>query len=249
MKLLIDNNPVRIGELKARYSFIGGQLLTPLTRNSDAGGAYGIDNGAYSRFDAKSWRALVRRQLSSRERCQFLAMPDVVGNARRTLEIFHQMAGDWVNWPLALVAQDGLEELGIPWDRIAAIFVGGTTEWKMSQVVTDILKAAAILGKHTHVGRVNTPARWLWFRDRNVDTCDGSGVSRYDHMLDAIQEVETHGESRPLFTDSGSGGNPCSADRGGVCERDTSTGRARGGAAEAVGSSGGSSPGDARGSE
>jgi hypothetical protein len=42
-----------------------------------------------------------------------------------------------------------------------------------------------MLGKWVHVGRVNTAARvqaWLGL----ADSCDGSGVARFDHMLESV---------------------------------------------------------------
>ena len=38
---------------------------------------------------------------------------------------------DELRLPVALVAQDGLEELEIPWEQINAVFIGGSTAWKL----------------------------------------------------------------------------------------------------------------------
>ena len=46
-------------------------------------------------------------------------------------------------------------------------------------------KTAKMIGKWVHVGRVNTPQRvrnWLGL----ADSIDGSGISRYDHMLEEV---------------------------------------------------------------
>ena len=65
--------------------------------------------------------------------CLFVTAPDVVGDGAQTLEWFE----DWYDelnatWqPIALVAQDGMTKPDIPWRRIDALFVGGTTEFKM----------------------------------------------------------------------------------------------------------------------
>ena len=201
MKLLIDNNPRRIARLQERYTFIGGQLLTPLTRNSDAGGAYGIDNGAFSGFREPAWRRLLVRQLEAQGRCLFVTVPDIVGAARRSVELFNCFAcdGDMAEWPLALAAQDGLEDVDIPWAQVQALFIGGSTEWKMSKAAADVVNAAKILRKHVHVGRINTPDRWKHFESLGADTCDGSGVSRFDWMLDEIQAMLDTGAHHPLF--------------------------------------------------
>lgn len=199
MKLLIDNSPAKIARHSAVYDFIGGQLLTPLTRYSNAGGVFGIDNGAFSRFDRKGFMGLLEREKPNRQRCKFVAMPDVVGSARRTLEAFEFWADHITNWPLALVCQDGIEDLPIPWARLDAVFIGGSTDWKMSKAAADVIKAAQLMEVHTHVGRINTTKRWGPFESLGVDTCDGSGVSRFDWMLNEIRDFRQHGSATPLF--------------------------------------------------
>lgn len=201
MRLLIDNNPKQIARVASQFSFIGGQLLTPLTRNSDAGGDYGIDNGAFSGFPKDAWLSLLERQSAEVGRCLFVALPDVVGAARRTLEAFDHWS-QIINsrWPLALVAQDGIEDLDIPWRLMKAVFIGGSTEWKMSNAAADVVRCGVIMGRHVHVGRINTPERWIHFDKLGADTCDGSGVSRYDHMLKAIDAaIKNGGRETPLF--------------------------------------------------
>lgn len=202
MKLLIDNSPAKIERLSAVYDFVGGQLLTPLTRYSNAGGMFGIDNGAFSRFDRKSFAGLLERERCNRDRCAFVALPDVVGAARRTLEAFDYWAEQIANWPLALVCQDGVEDLPIPWVRLGAVFIGGSTDWKLSKSAADVIKAAQLMGVYTHVGRVNTPERWERFEQLGVDSCDGSGVSRFDWMLDQIAGYRRSGCHSPLFGSS-----------------------------------------------
>src|SRR6185437_5357347 len=160
------------------------QLLTPLTRfrlqRPDA--RFAIDNGAFSRFDADSFRSLLEREFPRRKQCIFVAVPDVVASARRTLEVFDHWWPTLTSWPLALVAQDGLEDLDIPWLNIAAIFIGGSTAWKMSAEAAAVIKAAKCIGKWVHVGRVNTPGRFEYFENLGADSIDGSGLARFSWM-------------------------------------------------------------------
>src|SRR5208283_1653873 len=111
------------------------QLLTPLTRfkRQIPEAPFAIDNGAFSGFDAEAFVSLLEREKEHRELCRFVAMPDIVGNARRTLEAFDHWSCKVCGWNLALVAQDGQEDLEIPWKRIDAVFIGGTTVWKLSR--------------------------------------------------------------------------------------------------------------------
>lgn len=160
------------------------QLLTPLTRfrPQKPDEDFAIDNGAFARFDADAFRALLAREKPRRDLCRFVAVPDVVGSARRTLECFEHWRPQLNGWPLALVAQDGIEALPIPWCWIKAVFVGGSTHWKMSTAAAQTIRAAQIMGKWVHVGRVNTPARFEYFEQLGVDSIDGTGLSRYSHM-------------------------------------------------------------------
>lgn len=166
-----------------------GQLLTPLTRFADKGVQYGIDNGAFARFDAAGFRSLLDRQRSARKRCLFVAAPDVVGSARRTLEVFERWWPMLNGWPVALVLQDGQEDLPIPWDLLAAVFVGGSTAWKIGYHAAAAVRAAQALGKWVHVGRVNTPERFDYFAGLGVDSIDGTGLSRYTHMRKNLRAV------------------------------------------------------------
>jgi hypothetical protein len=52
------------------------------------------------------------------------------------------------------------------------------------------VKSAVILGKHVHIGRVNTQERYELFANLGAHTCDGSGVARYpDVKLPPMQEA------------------------------------------------------------
>lgn len=166
-----------------------GQLLTPLTRYSlrDPDAPWAVDNGAFAGFDPTAFNSLLEREAHHKEKCLFVTVPDVVGSARRTLEVFEFWAPRLEGWRLALACQDGQENLPIPWDSIAAVFIGGSTVWKLSEHVAQIIRAAQALGKHTHVGRVNDPARWKHFEELGVQTGDGTGLARYTHMRDAVR--------------------------------------------------------------
>jgi hypothetical protein len=84
-----------------------------------------------------------------------------------------------------LVLQDGIGEFAIDWNRVDAVFVGGSDAFKVSDEARNACKAAKMLDKWVHVGRVNTAQRvsqWIGL----ADSIDGSGISKYDHMLEAV---------------------------------------------------------------
>ena len=174
MKFLIDNS-----KPETMDALFAGQLLTPLTRYSNwSPGCFGVDNGCYSGFKPNEFRALLMREEKNKRGCLFVTVPDVVGNARRTLELWkyrHRFVPP--TWPLALVAQNGIEDMDIPWSEFACVFYGGDDSFKCSQAVMDVARTAKILGKHNHLGRCNSDRRFSNWHGI-ADTCDGSGVSR-----------------------------------------------------------------------
>jgi hypothetical protein len=165
-----------------------GQLLTPLTRYRlrDPSRPWAIDNGGFSRFEEAAFLALLAREDHHKENCKFVCLPDVVGSARRTLEIFERWLPRIAGWRSALVIQDGQDHLPIPWDQIDAVFIGGTTAFKCGDGTAQIIRTAKILGKWVHVGRVNDPVRWDHFEKLGADSVDGTGIARYTDRREAI---------------------------------------------------------------
>ena len=172
-----------------------GQLLTPLTRYSLQNDTlpWAIDNGAFSFFNERAFMSLLKREEHHKENCKFVTCPDVVGSAIRTLEIFDYWKSKLAGWNIALAIQDGQENLPIPWQEIKAVFIGGSTNFKVGPFAVHIIKAAQILGKWVHVGRVNDPARFEYFEDLGVDSIDGTGLARYTHMREAIAKRNNQG--------------------------------------------------------
>ena len=165
------------------------QLFSPLTRFTDRHPERrkAADNGGFKGLNIPAYLALLKREEHQREKFRFITVPDIVASARRTLELFDYWYTRLEGWPLALVAQDGQEDLPIPWGQIDAIFIGGSTEFKMSQAAADIIRTARAMEKWTHVGRVNDPERWTHFEDLKVGSVDGTGIARYSHMRLAIK--------------------------------------------------------------
>lgn len=193
MIALLDNGQ-DLDQCEGEIGVPVGQLLTPLTRYRlrDPSKPWAIDNGGFSHLDAPGLLALLQRENHHRDNCLFVAVPDVVGSARRTLEVFERWKARIIDWKLALVCQDGQEDLPIPWDDIAAVFIGGSTKWWLSEHVGHIIRAAKALDKWAHVGRVNDPARFQHFDKLGADSCDGTGIARYSHMREAIAGRADH---------------------------------------------------------
>ena len=184
------------------------QLFTPLTRyrNRHEDQMFAIDNGAFSRFDRGAYLALLERERERRDNCRFVTVPDVVGSARRTIEAFDYWFPLLGGWRLAFACQDGQEDQPIPWEYIDAVFIGGSTKWKQSEASIGCIKAAQLMDKWVHVGRVNTPDRFEWCVQLGVDSVDGSGISRYSEMRLKIRDRGINGQAQLFTTESDKGG-------------------------------------------
>ena len=166
------------------------QLFTPLTRRDPQkpDQLFAMDNGAFAKFKPLDFVKMLKKHEPRRALCRWVAVPDVVGSARRTLECFWHWKSLMFPWPVAFVCQDGQEDIMIPWTHISAVFIGGSTEWKVSKHAAAIVKASKVMGKWCHVGRINTPGRFDYFDELGADSCDGTGLARYTHMRSAILE-------------------------------------------------------------
>lgn len=185
MKIMLDCSPAKILEYRERYAEDFWQLRTPLTGYARAVGIpYGLDNGCFAgALDRATWDRLLEE--AEEDAPVFACLPDVVGDARRTVELFKYFTRHTNGIPRALVLQNGIEHVDIPWDDVAAVFIGGDNAFKISAVAFRIAGVAKMLGKWVHVGRVNTAARMRNWLDV-ADSGDGSGMSRFDHMLEDV---------------------------------------------------------------
>lgn len=162
-----------------------GILLVPGAGNRIAsvlatGLPWAADNAAFAGFDAAAFCALIAR-IAGHPGCLFVACPDVVADARATLDLFArwQPVLAALGLPVALVGQDGAEHLPLPWDRIRALFIGGSTEWKLGPGAASLVAEARRRGLWTHLGRCNTRGRFRYAFRLGCDSVDGSGFSRW----------------------------------------------------------------------
>ena len=187
MKFLIDGHANRVQLRSEQWAEgVAGQLITPLTGDRRGHDTFAIDNGAYTSFNEKRFHSILRREFTVKEQCLFVALPDKVGCHATTLILYEDYYSLLNGWKRAFVCQDGFDCYPNEYD---AIFIGGTNKFKDSKEALEIVTASLRAGKHTHVGRVNTYDRFIRFHEIGAHTCDGSGVSRYDHMLPRIKEL------------------------------------------------------------
>jgi len=110
--------------------------------------------------------------------CYFATAPDVIGDAAATLTrsapFLPRIRA--LGYRAALVAQDGLEDLThlIDWDSFDVLFIGGSTDWKLSAAAAGLVAEAKQRGKWVHMGRVNSRKRMRYAESIGVDSCDGT---------------------------------------------------------------------------
>ena len=160
---------------------------------------YAIDNGAWTAyaqgrpFDERPFRALLRSHGAGAD---WSVIPDVVAGGMASLE----MSLRWMRHvldesPRALLAvQDGMTVADVrPFlGARVGIFVGGSTEWKLST-----MGAWADLAREVvtwcHVGRVNTVRRINQCSAVGATSFDGTSASRFAVTIPRLDHARRQG--------------------------------------------------------
>jgi hypothetical protein len=170
------SNPKILGLMRAG---VIGAIATPRQGNNiDDLPVWCADNGCFSKGypgDVEYLRWLAKMQYMVGE-CVFATAPDIVGDAKATLVRSAPFLPviQALGYPAALVAQDGLEYLDVPFSTFNALFIGGTTEWKLGGAVRELVTEARALGKWVHMGRVNSYKRLEYAQRIGCDSADGT---------------------------------------------------------------------------
>jgi len=124
------------------------------------------DNDCYSgKFNPAVFTKWLQDNVEWSKRCLFVACPDVIYDAKATLRLFnkwHDIIRGF-GYPTAIVLQDGMTEDQIKELDVEAVFLGGSTDWKMGQEALKLLNIAKELGLYRHIGRVNSLKRLRHF--------------------------------------------------------------------------------------
>lgn len=158
-------------------------IATPKQGNAlPPGVTWCADNGAFGKgFPGDdAWFAWLQTYApEERSRCMFAVAPDVVGDAAAT----HERSMPWLakiralGYPAAYVAQNGLEDLEVPWDEFDVLFIGGDTEWKLGPHARALIAEAKRRGKWVHMGRVNSQRRMQYADAIGCDSADGTYIA------------------------------------------------------------------------
>jgi hypothetical protein len=180
-------------------------------KTAEAGIPWACDNDGFNGINEDKLMMMLDR-IEGLPGCRFITAPDVVRclHCRRTkdgyggggacvcdgvgiygdAELTAARFDDWyellaqVGQPIALVIQNGQREVGVPWDRIDAIFVGGDDDFKLGEEAAELAREAHARGKWVHWGRVNSRKRMKHILETGAaDSCDGSSWARFRHTL------------------------------------------------------------------
>ena len=172
-----------------------GRLIQPRSWNrveaiARSGMPWGADNDALAGVKPDAYLTMLDALARApREQLKFVAAPDAV---ERTAD---GIVGSWegTRWlwrcwrpalaarglPAAIVLQDGATPDTVPWGEIAAVFVGASTQWKLSRSAELLVRMARARGLWVHVGRVNTMQRVARVETMGADSFDGGQFSRF----------------------------------------------------------------------
>jgi hypothetical protein len=200
MKILVSGATATVRQLSRQFPDHLGVLHTPQNGNRlcSLPLPWAADNAAFSRpDDNKFWRLCANSWgMENYHPPLWVAVPDVVGDHKQTRLLFYMWRGFWLHeigripFPLAFVLQNGCIADEIPWDDIAAVFIGGDNDFKLRQSA-GLIDAAKERGKLVHIGRVNTHRRLRYAYDLGADTVDGTSYSMFSetHLPSALRFV------------------------------------------------------------
>jgi hypothetical protein len=166
-----------------------GQMCTPAEGRLPLDGVtWAGDNGCFSSKGypgEEKWLAWLEKLTPWADNCLFAVAPDLfnldLGDNMGLASL--ERSRQWLpkiralGYPAALVAQNGLTSEDVPWDEIDALFIGGTTDWKLSSSAQRLAVAAKDHGKHVHMGRVNSGRRWRIAEVFGCDSVDGTFIA------------------------------------------------------------------------
>jgi hypothetical protein len=158
-----------------------GEMLTPMKGNLPRS-VWAADTGCFTqaaKYEDESYVRWLAGLSPSLHRCLFATAPDVVGDANATLVRALPMLDRIrdVGYRVALVGQDGMTPPMVPWNDINALFIGGTTAWKLGEGARELTRVAKQKDKWVHMGRVNSERRVMYAKSIGCDSVDGTYIA------------------------------------------------------------------------
>tara|TARA_R110002020_G_scaffold469119_1_gene693874 strand:- start:899 stop:1525 length:627 start_codon:yes stop_codon:yes gene_type:complete len=141
---------------------------------------WAMDNGCFSQPNKYSDAGFINHLTNINDHSALFAVaPDVlgdnVGTKIRSIPMLRKIRE--LGYKAAYVIQDGEKVNTVCWDELDCIFVGGTTQYKLSQDAENIVKEAKNKDKWVHMGRVNTWTRFKNAKYMGCDSADGNCIA------------------------------------------------------------------------
>ena len=157
-----------------------GLMLTPFSqrnsKNSPHEWLWAADNGCFAeKWDETIWINWLKSHATP-SKALFATVPDVVANHNKTVDRwkeYHHVVSS-LGYKPAFVLQDGADMTTIPWDTMGCLFIGGTTQFKLSEAARLFCAEAKSRSIWVHMGRVNSLKRMLIAKEWGVDSTDGT---------------------------------------------------------------------------
>ena len=181
-----------------------GALLTPYSQRTlpSPEWAWAADNGCFG----KSWTQDTWRQWLENRQADpaplFATVPDVVANHEATMERWRTFSPivSRLGYRTAFVLQDGATTSNIPLSDFDALFIGGTTHFKLSKEARVIVDYCKANDKWVHMGRVNSRRRIQIAYDWHCDSVDGTYLAfSPDANTPRLVRMMTSGTQPTLF--------------------------------------------------
>lgn len=187
-------HPTMLAYRQAPHGSHLGRLLTPRHYNAAqataaAGIPWAADNDGFQGVDPARFAAMLDA-ITGLPGCAFVTAPDVVADHAATVDAWQ----DWAprirdaGHPPAFVLQDGLDGPDDVPDDAGAVFVGGTTAFKLGDVAAATVAGARARGLWAHMGRVNSFQRIAYAAQIGCDSVDGTKYARFrrTHLPNAL---------------------------------------------------------------
>ena len=182
-----------------------GRLVQPrhyprIEDTAHGGIPWAADNDCFQGLDEPAFRKMLER-IAGLPGCLFVTAPDVVGDHAETLK-------RWAAWapiirahnlPAAFVLQDGCPAGSVPQDA-GAVFVGGTTDYKLGPDAAASVRTAKRRGLWAHMGRVNSERRMRYAASIGCDSVDGTKYAKFKHtwLAGAVRAAAAPSQERLL---------------------------------------------------
>jgi len=171
-------------------------LVVPTGNDKNYGLPYALDNGAWSAyqrgeaFDEPAFLRTLAWSAKQTIKPDWIVVPDKVAEGLKSLEY----SLSWIDrvrpyGPVLLAVQDGMKPEHVePYvGAELGIFLGGTTEWKLSTMMEwgELCHNRA----YFHCGRVNTVRRISLCASSGADSFDGTSVARFPCNLGRLNRA------------------------------------------------------------